>query len=491
MGAGIPTSQGPDPRGQPVESGPDQGARPAPKATAGSTLNIGPILVQTIRHFFPDLNTWIDEIDDPRFLPLVVYHKRFLVWWGLSLFLCKLGSRRQLDYQFNTDGQEVLANLNRLAGTAQDTRPVNQTLEYFLENTGSSPIAGLRQRMVRRLIRMKALDAARLQGRFVVLIDGSGYLVFGCRHCDHCLTQQHGETTWYMHQVLEAKLLGPADTVVSIATEFIDNSDAQSVPAGASQERLKQDCELKALRRLMAGLRGKFPQLRIVLNGDSLYACGEGFQIAKDYQCDYIYVFKRGRTPALWQDFQGLLHLCPDRQVERTTPQGIRQVYRWVNGLQYTDSDGRDWTFNAIECTETTKEGAKSVWSWVTSLEVSHQTVVEVATNGGRQRWRTENEGFNTQKNSGLNLEHAYSHTCWAAYYFLLQIAHLLLQLVEKGSLLRHLAQEMGKRTAVELFGSLKNMAQRLLESLRFRHWPDQAFDPTAAGSIQIRIDTS
>ena len=86
----------------------------------------------------------------------------------------------------------------------------------------------------------------------------------------------------------------------------------------------------------------------------------------------------------------------------------------------------------------------------------------------GGQRWREENEGFNTQKNSGLNLEHAYSHTCWAAYYFLLQIAHLLLQLVEKGSLLRHLAQEQGKRTAVELFGSLKNLAQRLLESLRY-----------------------
>ena len=104
------------------------------------------------------------------------------------------------------------------------------------------------------------------------------------------------------------------------------------------------------------------------------------------------------------------------------------------------------------------------MWSWVTSLEVSHQTVVEVATNGGRQRWRTENEGFNTQKNSGLNLEHAYSHTCWAANHRRLQIAHLLLQLLEKGSLLRHLAREQGKRTAVELFGSLKNMAQRLLE---------------------------
>ncbi len=447
--------------------------------------------MRTLGHFFPDLNTWIDAIDDPRFAPLVIYHKRFLLWWGLSLFLCKLSSRRQLDYQLNTDGPEVLPNLNRLAGTAQESRPVNQTLEYFLGKIGPDPIAGLRQRMVQRLIRMKALDAARLQGRFVVLIDGSGYLVFHSRHCDDCLTQRHGETTLYMHQVLEAKVLGPAGTVISIASEFIDNHDVASAPAGASAERIKQDCELKALRRLVEKLRIEFPQLRICLGGDGLYACGEGFQVAKDYRCDYIYTFQPGRLPALWEDFQGLLRLCPDQRVERMTPQGVRQVYRWINGLHYRDSDGRDWTINALECTETGKEGKQTEWSWVTSLDLSHETVVEVATNGGRARWREENEGFNTQKNSGLNLEHAYSHRCWPAYYFLLQIAHLLLQLVEKGSLLRHLAQEQGKRTAVELFGSLKNMAQRLLESLRFRHWPDEVFEPAGAGPIQIRLDSS
>jgi hypothetical protein len=442
-------------------------------------------------HFFPDLNQWIDAIDDPRFAPLVIYHKRFLVWWGLSLFLCKLGSRRQLDYQLNTDGPEVLDNLNRLADTAQDSRPVNKTLEHFLEHIGSAPIAGLRQRMVQRLIRMKALDEARLQGRFVLLIDGSGYLVFHTRHCDHCLTQRHGETTLYMHQVLEAKLLGPAGTVISIATEFIDNRDAQGAQAETSQERAKQDCELKALRRLLAQLRGEFPQLRVCLGGDGLYACGEGFQVARDFKCDYIYTFKPGRLPAVWEDFQGLLRLCPDQRRERTTPEGVRQVYRWVNDLSYTDSAGRTWTFNALECTETKKGGEIGEWSWVTSLDVNRETVEEVATKGGRERWRVENEGFNTQKTSGLNLEHAYSHTNWAAYYFLLQIAHLLLQLVEKGSLLRHLAQEQGKRTAVDLFGSLKNMAQRLLDSLRYRHWPDEAFDRTAAGRIQIRLDTS
>lgn len=444
-----------------------------------------------MRHFFPELNAWIDQIDDPRFPPLVVYHKRFLIWWGLSLFLCKLSSRRQLDYQFNTDGPEVLNNLNRLAGTAQQSRPVNQTLEYFLEPIGSAPIARLRQRMVQRLIRIKALDKARLQGHFVVLVDGTGYLVFRAPHCDHCLTQRHGETTLYMHQVLEAKLLGPANTVISMATEFIDNRDVAETPAGASTDQIKQDCELKALRRLAATLRAEFPQVRICLGGDGLMACGEGFQVAKDYKFEYIYTFKPGRLPALWQEFQALLRLCPENQVVRTTPKGVRQVYRWVNDLRYTDSDGRAWTFQAIACTETDLEGEQSEWSWITSLDVNHETVVAVATKGGRERWREENEGFNTQKNSGLNLEHAFSHTCWAAYYFLLQIAHLLLQLVEKGSLLLHLAQEQGKRTAVALFGSLKNMAQRLLESLRYSRWPDGVFDLTAARSIQIRLDSS
>jgi hypothetical protein len=132
MGARTPTPQGPDPRGQPADPGSDQRPRSGPQATSGPTLNIGPILARTVVHFFPHLNTWIDEIDDPRFAPFVIYSKRFLVWWGFSLFLLKLSSRRQLDYQLNTDGPEVLANLNRLAGTVQNSRPVNQTLEYFL-----------------------------------------------------------------------------------------------------------------------------------------------------------------------------------------------------------------------------------------------------------------------------------------------------------------------------------------------------------------------
>jgi hypothetical protein len=311
----------------------------------------------------------------------------------------------------------------------------------------------------------------------VLLVDASGYLVFRHRHGEHCLTRRCGEATLYMHQVLEAKLVGPGGMVLSIATEFIDNRDAADTPATAGEDQRKQDCELKALRRLAVRLRQDFPQLPICISGDALYACGEVFQIAKDYNLSFICVFKPGRMPALWRDFQDLLTLCPEQRVEVPTPQGVRQVYRWVNDLDYQDSDGRQWRLTALLCEETHLDGRQGTWSWLTWLEVTAKTVQEVATQGGRQRWCIENQGLNVQKNSGLNLEHAYSEGAhWAVYYYLLQIAHLLLQLLEKGSLLRQLAQAQGKSSAVALFGSLKNMAERLLESLRNLIWPEEAF---------------
>ena len=144
-----------------------------------------------------------------------------------------------------------------------------------------------------------------------------------------------------------------------------------------------------------------------------------------------------------------------------------------------------------MQCEQTTAEGEQTLWASVTNLPVNRNTVIDIATKGGRQRWHIENQGFNTQKNSDLNLEHAYSRgPHWAAYYVLLQLVHLLLQLVEKGSLLKQLAAAVGQRV-LGLYGSLKNMAYRLLESLRQLRSPDAVYDAKQAGRIQIRLDSS
>jgi hypothetical protein len=297
MGRRVSTPQTPDRRHQPTDPGPGTQPHQPPQTQTGSALTIGPTLVRTLRHFFPRFNEYLDDIDDPRLEPSVTYDKRFLLWWGLALFLLKLGSRRQLDFQLGRDGPQVLHNLNRLADTEQDTCPVHNTLNYFLGRIGSAPLVTLRQRLMQRLIRMKAVDAARLQGHLLVLIDGTGYLVFRYRHCDHCLTQRHGNQVLYLHQVLEGKLLGPADTVLSLATTFIDNRDAIDQAGQVSVEQSKQDCELKALRRMAGQLRQSYPQLRLCLGGMVCLPVARGFRSPKTIISPFCTPFSPGVCP--------------------------------------------------------------------------------------------------------------------------------------------------------------------------------------------------
>jgi hypothetical protein len=433
----------------------------------------------------------LGRLPDTRVREACTYETRFLAWWGIGLYLFQLGSRRQLDYDLRAGGPEVLPNFNRLAETAQTTLPVHDTLDHFLGHVALAGWERLRTQMAQRLLRMKVLDDARLLGRPVLLIDATGLICFHRRHCPYCLVQRRGKQTLYLHHVLEAKLLGPAGVVVSLGSEFIENADA-SANAGHSAEEVKQDCELKALERLAPRIKKAFPQAPFVMALDSLYACGPVLALARRMEWSLVATFKEGRTPALWREFRALLAQCPQNCLKQIWADGPTQEFRWVKQLDYEDSEGRSWSVNALECTETPAQGPRQYFAWLTLLPVGQQTVAEIAQKGGRYRWKMENEGFNRQKNSGLNLEHVYSTDPekWKAYYLLLQIAFILVQLLERGSLLRRLAAEAG-RPVWKLFGSLKNVARRLLESLRFLSWEEAWFDPEEAGKLRIRFDSS
>jgi hypothetical protein len=479
------------PRDPSALGGAAAGQGTAVETQSGAALIAGRALVQTTRHFFPQLNAWLDRLPDTRVQDACTYDTRFLAWWGLCLYLFQLGSRRQLDFDLRDGGRPVLANLNRLAQTEQTTLPVHDTLDHFVGHVALAGWERLRTQCVQRLLRMKVLDSARLQGCPVLLLDATGLLCFHRRHCEHCLVQRHGQQTLYLHQVLEAKLLGPAGVVLSLDTEFIENAD-RAGGAGRSAEQRKQDCELKAADRLLRRLKKTYPQLRFVLSLDNLYACGTLFALARELGWAFVVTFKQGRTPALWQEYRALLPACPDNGLVRDWADGLRQEYRWVKQLDYLDSVNRPWRLNALECTETSADGTVGYFAWLTGLPVSVKTVEEIALKGGRNRWKIENEGFNRQKNSGLNLEHVYSidPEKWKAYYVLLQLAFILVQLLERGSLLRRLAVEWG-RPVWKLFGSLKNVARRLLESIRYLVWEAAWFDPQEAGKLRIGLDSS
>ncbi len=74
----------------------------------------------------------------------------------------------------------------------------------------------------------------------------------------------------------------------------------------------------------------------------------------------------------------------------------------------------------------------KKTYCYITDLPIKKKNVGEI-TECGRRRWKIENEGFNTQKRQGYNLEHMYSRNYQAIknHYHLIQIGHMISQVME------------------------------------------------------------
>lgn len=89
----------------------------------------------------------------------------------------------------------------------------------------------------------------------------------------------------------------------------------------------KQDCEIKAFKRLAERLKKKYKRLPICILGDSLYAIEPIFQICKKNNWRYILRFKEGRTKSIWTEFQEL------KEIEKNNINGCT----WVNSIDYKD----------------------------------------------------------------------------------------------------------------------------------------------------------
>jgi len=427
------------------------------------------VLLKTIRHFFGSSEKLLRDVRDPRSPKMIKYPFASLFWTAVLLFLTKLGARRQINYEFQT--KSFACNLDLLAGSRVGEVCHDGTLNHLFKRLDPEETIKIRTRMMRQLLRKKCLAWGRLFGLYhLVAIDGTGHLTFKKRHCAHCLTQEvNGKVIYYYHRVLDAKLILPNGMALSLATQFIENPEE-----GVD----KQDCELKAFYRLSAALKRDFPQLRICLTMDGLYAAKPVFDICRNYRWRFIITFKEGSMPDTYGEYKKLKMLCPENTAERLR-EGVRQQYAWV-----TDIDYQSHCLSVLECVETKPREEQKKFVWLTNFEVSGDNYLIIG-KGGRLRWKIENEGYNTQKNGGYNLEHIYSidERAIKNFYLLLQIAHLINQLIEKGSLL--------KRDIRLFFGSIRNIARRLLESLRTFAVNAEEMEKKLSLPFQIRFDTS
>ena len=385
-----------------------------------------------------------------------------LLMGGLSLFLFKSGSRNQLN-NHRSDGyfSEHYRRMFRLRLPHQDA------VFDLLCALPHEALEQVKMDLMSELFAQKWLRDYRLLVQYyMVAVDATGVVSFKERHCEHCLTKTKKGKTTYFHYVIEAKLVTQSGLAISLASEWIEN------PSGDFD---KQDCERKAFIRLAAQLKKQFPRLPICILADGLYPYENAFKVCEANEWKFIFVLQEGSLKTVQEALTLTRRRNPVAEAY-TANKGwrIKEEYRCQTSIEYY----KNYTLNWVQYRETrtkmkkTKPNEKLPPSqpqlppptktfcceYVTNLLPDKENIREIGS-GGRLRWKIENEGFNTQKCGGYELEHKFARKSYNGlknYYTLLQIAHAINQLIEKGKEITAILKLRPKETIHNLWYKLK-----------------------------------
>jgi hypothetical protein len=415
-----------------------------------------PDIVEFVRiqnHYFPDLISDIRSVMDARNQSYIVYEIEVILYVMIIKNVCSIVSMQEMTDLFNKD--EVVHNIYKILGLKdKDFLPHYVTINACLAKLDNAELDKVRKKMVYAAIRKKSFAGAKFLGKhWLVIVDATQLFHFDHKHCEHCTTKttnkgKPDEKTHYYHYVLEAKIVLGDNIVISIASEFIENPE---------ENPSKQDCEIKAFKRLAETLKNAFPRLPICLLGDSLYACAPVFDICKAKGWEYLIRYKDGSIPTLAKEVQKIEDAgnaeektVDIEEINKRKPNAlIKHKARWVNALEYSGH-----TVAVLELAIEQEGKDDRFFQWISSRSISEKSAIQYA-EAGRKRWKIENKGFNIQKNHRYMIKHANTldYNGMKNHYLLTQIADFLMQLYENG--IKGIRQI--KRTIANICGDLKD----------------------------------
>lgn len=421
-------------------------------------LHLACELVKVIRHFFPDLLPMLKNIMDPRNQSYITYQNHVLLMTRILSSIFYISSMRKTSEEFNSE--RMIENIGYLCEQELLELPYWETINNYLEKLEPQELQDIVSRLVRRLLRSRAFESARVRGKYwQVILDGT-QLESSRKELDpKSLYRVHNrgtekEYTEYYYYVLEAKIVLHENILVSIMTEFVENE---------GEEMEKQDCERNACRRLMERLKKEFPRLPICISADSLYACESFFRECKKKSWRFLLRFKKGSIPIVHQEYMAL------KGTEKNRQKKSEAWYDYVNGIAYGE-----YLLNYAEYGESSREYPLY---FLTGLPATKKNV-ESLVSYGRRRWDIENQGFHTQKRQGYYLEHMYSRNYQAMknHYYLIQIGHMISQVIEAWKSLWEKVRQ-----------SREQKHRRILESFKWEKLKEQM--PAMEEKMQIRFE--
>ena len=332
-------------------------------------------IVKIINKYLPQLSYIIDNLTDKRNKSYIKYNMRTIIFTRLFALICGITTMNGMTRTFNTEN--TIKNLYVICKQNFNEIPNWQTIQDVLEDLDIEEIRNIRKYIVKTLIRSKMFDKYRYNGYFQVLVDATGVTCCDYNLNGNCIEKKYkSEKTKYYKYVLEAKIV-VGKIVISLDSEWIENSIIKS-------DKQKQDCEINAFKRMA-------PRI------------------------------KKDRLKQIFNDFED------DLAYENETTE---KNYFLSTKIKY-----KTHKLNAVRYQEYQKEKLVT-FNYITNLKTNNHNIKNII-KMGRSRWKIENEGFNEQKNGTFCISHLCSRneTALKIHYYLIQIAHIIRQLLEVGSI--------------------------------------------------------
>lgn len=431
-------------------------------------------LRKTIHSYFPDFQKKLEQVADHR--QRKEYRIDELICAAIAMFIFKAQSRNAVNND-RRHSSEFAANFQKLFNA---DLPHLDTVQDFFEPLPPAELEKIKTDMISRLIEKKVFYKYKILGHYMVTVDAT--VVVSCDTdrfgCGLKRVSKNGEIT-YLYPVLEAKMVTENGLCISLATEWIINDNDKPYD--------KQDCELKAFKRLAEKLKKTFPRLPICILADALYANDPMMDICENNEWKYIITLKEGSLPALQDclkdDPPTLRNSFVHHPVCTVKNTMITQQFYWVEDLLH-----KKHTLHYLQCKETirhqrTNKTVTTNFVRITNLATDKSTVKNLS-KAGRLRWKIENEGFNEEKNNGYAMQHLYARDSFNAlqnYYQSMLIAHLLNQMLEHSCKIQELLKRFNKLT-------IKYLWQQFLCTMKCQVLCEQTLLSIDSKKHQIRL---
>ena len=247
-----------------------------------------------------------------------------LIRYGLLAFVFQISSRKEAN---KTMSRPVFLETLQQLFPELESLPHADTLGRLLERINVSDLERAHIAFINQLIRNKKFRRFLVNSRYSIAIDGTQKLIRdgrwygGVDWLEKIYLREGKEIILQYIYVLEANLVFPNGLTVPLLSEFLsyDEGDPND----------KQDCELKAFKRLASRLKEFFPHLSIMVLLDGLYPNGPLMELCQRYKWEYMIVLPKKCLPSVWKEYKGLAPLQKGNHLKKIG----KDVINILNGL--------------------------------------------------------------------------------------------------------------------------------------------------------------